>query len=175
MKAFDTLSIFKLICSYKITSANDCLTWIDWYYTLEATDLRSHLLRTSKKILVHCPAVELQWGDKGAQEFAQLLPYIRKSYTLFVMWYVLPRSQTDLVLIGLFVLMLPSLPTSSPLMPNQFLLLFSLLWLSSTFLFFPLNFFFSLDFSFIFQIIPVIVLTVFNLHFSNEWITVLNI
>lgn len=64
MKAFDTLSIFKLISSYKITRANDCWARIDWYHTPEATDWRSQSSRISKHFLALRPSVQSRWETR---------------------------------------------------------------------------------------------------------------
>lgn len=141
MKAFDTLSIFKLISSYKITSA----TRIDWYHTPEATltEDPSHWepQNTFWPIGPQCsPRWETRdhrsWSTRACSTLALQKEDIE---SVCAPWHV-AGTPTDPMLIGLSILLLP-LPMCFPLLlsllscPLPHCLLFSsqLLFLSSFF------------------------------------------
>ena len=162
IKAFDNLSVFKLISPYKTRSVNDFSTWIDWYRTLEATDSEDPNYRESQKGFW---PIGPQWNpsrETKEQRSCSTSTLQKEEIDPICALIYVARTRTDPVLVGLSALWLP-LPTSSPLMLLH-LLLFSLLFSSCLHcLLFSTQF---LLFLCLFILFSFIVMTEFNLHFS---------
>lgn len=168
MKALNTLPIFKLIFSYKITSTNYCLTWIDWYHTQEDTDFEDPRFWESEKIFW---VIDLQWNHSAEirEQRSLLNSHSTEGRYRPCLCCDICIQDPNRPWANRAYCCLASVPSSSPLTPYHLLFLFSFPFFAFPPLFHCLLSFFAfpLPFHFHFELSFVIGMPEFNLYFPN--------